>query len=85
MACGTLPQHGLMSGAMSSPRIQTGETPGRQSRVRELNHSAMGPALRRIIFNGRVLIKSRKDPFERERNREERIERERERQRNETI
>nr|XP_023499823.1 uncharacterized protein LOC111774057 [Equus caballus] len=42
--CGTLPQHGLMGGAMSAPRIQTHETLGHQSRVCELNHSAMGPA-----------------------------------------
>ena len=38
------PQHGLMSGAMSSPRIQTGETLGRRSGAHELNHSATGPA-----------------------------------------
>ena len=28
MACGTLPQHGLTSGAMSVPRIRTSEIPG---------------------------------------------------------
>uniref|UniRef100_A0A9L0JLB2 Prostaglandin E synthase 3 n=1 Tax=Equus asinus TaxID=9793 RepID=A0A9L0JLB2_EQUAS len=44
VACETLPQHGLTSGAMSAPRIQTGETLGRCSRARELNHSATGPA-----------------------------------------
>ena len=38
-----LPQHGPMSGAVSTPRIQYGETLGHQSRVHELNHSAMGP------------------------------------------
>ena len=35
-------QHGLMSGAMSAPRIWTGETLGRQSGARELNYSATG-------------------------------------------
>ena len=44
VACGMPPQHGLMSGAMSTPRTRTGETLGCQSRARELNHSAMGPA-----------------------------------------
>ena len=39
-----LPQHGLISGAMSAPRIQTGETLGRQSGACELNHLAMGLA-----------------------------------------
>ena len=43
--CGTLPQRCLMSGAGSAPRIQTSETPGCQSRARELNHSARGLAL----------------------------------------
>ena len=38
-----LPQHGLMSGAMSAPRIRTGETLGRGGGSRELNHSATGP------------------------------------------
>ena len=38
------PQHGLMSGAMSVPRIRTSETLGHQSQARELNHSAPGPA-----------------------------------------
>ena len=37
-------QHGLTSGAMSAPRIRTGETLGRRSGARELNHSATGPA-----------------------------------------
>ena len=36
-----LPQHGLMSSAMSVPRIQT---LGHHSGARELNHSAMEPA-----------------------------------------
>ena len=44
MLCGTQPQHGLMSGAMSTPRIQTSEIPAPQSRVHELNHSATGLA-----------------------------------------
>ena len=43
-ACGMLPQHGLMSGAMSAPRIRNGEILGHRSRALELNHSAMGPA-----------------------------------------
>src|SRR3712207_6340465 len=42
--CGTLPQHGLMSGAMSVPRIQTSETLGHRSGAHELNHPATGPA-----------------------------------------
>ena len=41
---GTQPQHGLTSGAMSAPRIQTGETLERLSGAREFNHWAMGPA-----------------------------------------
>ena len=44
MLCGTPLQHGLMSGAMSAPRIQTGKTLGRRSRERELNHLATGQA-----------------------------------------
>ena len=44
VACGMPLQHGLMSGAMSTPRIQTGETLGHQSRVHKLNHLATGPA-----------------------------------------
>ncbi|XP_070345295.1 anoctamin-7 isoform X7 [Equus asinus] len=32
VACGTLPQCGLMSSAMSAPRIRTNETPGRMQR-----------------------------------------------------
>ena len=42
--CGTLPQHGLMSGTLSMPRIRTRETPGHQSRARELKHWATGLA-----------------------------------------
>ena len=38
------PQHGLMSGAMSTPKIWTGETLGRHSGAWELNHSATRPA-----------------------------------------
>ena len=41
VGCGTLPQRGLTSSAMSAPRIQT---LGRRSGARELNHSAMEPA-----------------------------------------
>ena len=49
MACGTPPQCGLMRGAMSAPMIQTSETLGCRSGVRELNHSATGPAPRFVI------------------------------------
>ena len=45
------PQHGLMSSAMSAPRIQTGETLGHRSGVRKLNHSAVGPAPIPEFFN----------------------------------
>ena len=49
VACGTLPQRGLMSSAMSVPRIRTNKTLCRQhcaacSGVHELNHSATGSA-----------------------------------------
>ena len=45
VACGMLPQHGLMSGAVSVPRIRTGEILGRQSGARELNHGhGAGPS-----------------------------------------
>ena len=37
-------QHGLMSSALSTPRVWTGETLGCPCRARELNHSAMGQA-----------------------------------------
>ena len=37
------PQCGLMSGAMSAPRIQTGKIPGSEGE-RANNHSAMGLA-----------------------------------------
>ena len=52
MACGTLPQRGLMCGAMSAPRMRTGETLGCQSGACELNHWATGPAPR----EGRLLL-----------------------------
>ena len=45
VACGTPPQHNLTSSATSTPKIRTGETLGRRSGTRELNHSAMGPAV----------------------------------------
>ena len=38
---GTPPQRGLMSSAMSMPRIRTGKTQGNRSGVCEVNHSAM--------------------------------------------
>ena len=40
MPCGMLPQCGLMSCAMSVPRIQTSETLDSWSEAHELNHSA---------------------------------------------
>ena len=50
------PQHGLTSGAMSTPRIGTGKTLGCRSRVHELNHSATGSApgedfLKRLLYS----------------------------------
>ena len=47
VGCGTSPQHGLTSGAMSAPRIQT---LGHRSRARELNHLATEPAPEVQIF-----------------------------------
>ena len=46
------PQHGLMSGAMSAPRIRTGETLGCQSRVCELYHLVMaaGPIFLFFVY-----------------------------------
>ena len=44
MPCGTPSQHGLMSGARTVPRIQTGKTTGCQSGVCKPNHSATGLA-----------------------------------------
>ena len=38
-----LPQRGLMSGAMSLPRVRTGKTLGHRTGACELNHLAMGP------------------------------------------
>ena len=43
VACGTPPQHGLMTGAWSTPRILIGKTLGPPSRAREANHWATGP------------------------------------------
>ena len=50
MACGMPPQHGLMSGAMSAPRISTHKTLGCRSRAHKLNRSATGPAPGTYIF-----------------------------------
>ena len=47
--CGMPPQHGLMSAAMSTLRIQTGESLGSRSGEPELNHLATGPAPK-IVF-----------------------------------
>ena len=44
VACGMPPQSGFMSGAVSVPRIRTGETLGHRSGAHELNHSATGLA-----------------------------------------
>ena len=49
MACGTLPQLGLMSGATSAPRIRTSETLVRGSGAGELNHSATGLAPKTVV------------------------------------
>ena len=62
MASGTPPQHGLMSGAMSAPRIRTSETLGHRSGARELNHSAMGPAPVVLVFNF-IQISNQLDQF----------------------
>ena len=50
MSRGRLLQHGLMSGATSVPRIQTGKTLGCLSGAHELNHSVPGPASELDIF-----------------------------------
>ena len=44
VACGTPPQHGLTSSAMSTPRIRTGETLDWRGGARKLNHLVTGPA-----------------------------------------
>ena len=44
--CGMLPQHGLMSGTTSAPRIRTSETPGHRIGACKLNNLAMGPTPR---------------------------------------
>ena len=51
-SCGmwTPPQRGLMSGAMSVPRIRTGKTLGHRSGACKPNHSAMGLAPGRFLF-----------------------------------
>ena len=56
VACGILPQCGLMSGAMSTPRIRTSKTPGRGSGACELNHLAMGPAPRIHFFSDLLIL-----------------------------
>ena len=50
VACGTPPQCGLTSSAMSAPRIQTCKTLGCHSGAQELNHLAMGPAPRIVLI-----------------------------------
>ena len=55
------PQHGLMSGAMSPPRIQTRETLGHQSGAHKLNHSTTGPAVFSIYKKVFLLYQS--SPF----------------------
>ena len=42
VACRMPPQHGLMSGAMSAPRIRTCKALGHRFGAHKLNHSAMG-------------------------------------------
>ena len=46
-----LPRHGLMSGAMSMPRIWTGAILSHWSRACTLNRLAMGPALQWLLFD----------------------------------
>uniref|UniRef100_A0A9L0S5M1 KRAB domain-containing protein n=1 Tax=Equus caballus TaxID=9796 RepID=A0A9L0S5M1_HORSE len=63
VACGTLPQHGLMSSAMSAPRIRTDETLGRLQRSANLTTRPRGqplkiPVLKRVIEA--VFIQKRK-------------------------
>ena len=48
--CGTPPQHGLMSGAMSMPGIRTHKTLGCRSGAHKLNHSATGLAPQLLIL-----------------------------------
>ena len=46
MACGTPPQHGLTSSAMSAPRIRTSKTLGHSRRgVQEVDHGPQGRPL----------------------------------------
>ena len=59
--CGTLPQCGLTSCAMSAPRIRTSKTLDHQNKARKLNHSAMGPTPKKQPF-----IKQRKKKQNRE-------------------
>ena len=65
--CGTLPQHGLTSGARSVPRIRTCKLQAAQSRVHELNHYTTGLSLslllltifsKSIYFRHNILINS---------------------------
>ena len=50
VACGTPSQCDPMSGAMSTPRIRTGETPGCHIAAHELNHQATGLASNLHLF-----------------------------------
>ena len=50
VARGMLPQHRLMSGARSAPRIWNGETLGCWSGARALNHLATGPAPKLMLL-----------------------------------
>ena len=60
MLYGMLPQHGLISGAMSTPRIQTGKALGHQSGVHKPKHSATGSApgsyFLNLFFNLYLLV-----------------------------
>ena len=56
--CGMPPQHGLMSGARSSPRMPISETLGHRSRAHELNHSATEPASEIILNKQKTCKKS---------------------------
>ena len=49
--CGTLPQHGLMSGVQVHAQGQNQQTLSHQSRAHKLNHYATGPAPKKRTSN----------------------------------
>ena len=60
MAYGMLPQHTLVSGAMSAPWIQTCETLGRERGAGKLNHMATGPAPEHTFEEGLDMVRERR-------------------------